>query len=408
MHFALIIDDYLPSSTRVAAKMMHELALELVHLGHSVTVITPGHPHQKYKLDCMIVDGVSVWRFRSGKIKDISHIMRGINESLLSFRAWFAIRTKIKSINFDGIIYYSPSIFFGNFVEKIKEESNCRSYLILRDLFPQWIIDEGMIKKNSLLEKYFRFFERKCYQAADNISLMSPNNKILFNKVNPEYINTDVLFNWCRCEPHVKKDNALNIREQLNLEGKVLFLYGGNLGKAQDMENLVRLAKNMRNNNKAHFIFIGQGDEVDLIHNLSKEWRLNNFSYLPSISQDSFEDILSQVDVGLFSLAKFHTTHNFPGKILGYMLHSLPILGSVNDGNDLVDVITEANAGYVFVNGDDDSLFNAAQLLTNDAHLRRLKGNNAHKLLLNKFSVTAAAKKIISFFNLNSLKDSRL
>ncbi|SPY79334.1 Uncharacterised protein [Providencia rustigianii] len=41
MHIALIIDDYLPSSTRVAAKMIHELAIELTALGNEVTIITP-------------------------------------------------------------------------------------------------------------------------------------------------------------------------------------------------------------------------------------------------------------------------------------------------------------------------------------------------------------------------------
>lgn len=33
MHLVLIIDDYLPHSTRVGAKMFHELALELLSRG---------------------------------------------------------------------------------------------------------------------------------------------------------------------------------------------------------------------------------------------------------------------------------------------------------------------------------------------------------------------------------------
>ena len=48
-----------------------------------------------------------------------------------------------------GIVYYSPSIFFGNAVKYLKNKFNCFSYLILRDLFPQWSVDVGLIKKNS-------------------------------------------------------------------------------------------------------------------------------------------------------------------------------------------------------------------------------------------------------------------
>lgn len=42
MRICIIVDDYLPNSTKVAAKMMHELAVKLKEKGHEITVITPG------------------------------------------------------------------------------------------------------------------------------------------------------------------------------------------------------------------------------------------------------------------------------------------------------------------------------------------------------------------------------
>lgn len=36
------MDDYLPNSTKVAAKMMHELAVRFKEKGHEITVVTPG------------------------------------------------------------------------------------------------------------------------------------------------------------------------------------------------------------------------------------------------------------------------------------------------------------------------------------------------------------------------------
>lgn len=88
MKLALIIDDYLPHSTRVGAKMMHELACELMQQGHQVTVITPHFDQSRSKLIKGEVDGVEVWRFFSGPIKDVGKITRAINETLLSYRAW--------------------------------------------------------------------------------------------------------------------------------------------------------------------------------------------------------------------------------------------------------------------------------------------------------------------------------
>ncbi|MCV5373872.1 glycosyltransferase WbuB, partial [Escherichia coli] len=80
-------------------------------------------------------------------------------------------------------------------------------------------------------------------------------------------------------------------------------------------------------------------------------------------------------------LSSRHSSHNFPGKLLGYMVQSIPILGSVNSGNDLMDVINKHRAGFIHVNGEDDKLFESAQLLLSDSALRQQLGQNAYMLL---------------------------
>ncbi|MBK5145050.1 glycosyltransferase family 4 protein [Budviciaceae bacterium BWR-B9] len=393
MKLALIIDDYLPHSTRVGAKMFHELALELYSRGHKITVITPSY-QQDNELYIEKIDGITVWRFKNGQIKNVGKIRRAINETLLSFKAWRAINSSVMSDSFDGIVYYSPSIFWGGIVKKIKKRCNCPSYLVLRDLFPQWVIDAGIIKQGSLIEKYFRFFERQSYKQANKIGLMSENNLELFCSINKNY-SCEVLHNWASVN-HVssRDDDYVSIRNKLNIQDKIIFFYGGNIGHAQDMANLMRLVKRMQVYENAHFLFIGQGDEVTLINQLAKKWNLSNYSYLPSVDQNEFKRILSEIDVGLFSLSVHHSAHNFPGKLLGYMVESLPILGSVNAGNDLLNIINNHNAGLIHINGEDELLFSSASKLYRDNSLRSELGCNAKKLLIEQFSVNSAAQQI--------------
>lgn len=398
MHLALVIDDYLPHSTRVAAKMFHELAKQFISMGHQVTVITP-EAKQKSKLEVSTLDGVTVWRFSSGSIKGAGKIKRAINESLLSTNAWSAVSSHVKPNTFDGIIYYSPSIFFGRLVRKIKKCCQCPSYLILRDLFPQWVVDAGMIKQGSAIERYFRYFEAISYKQADMIGLMSEKNQELFNHLTCDRYPTEVLRNWAFLEPHCSQTKG-KYRQLLGLENKVIFFYGGNIGHAQDMSNLMRLARSMQSYSKSHFLFLGQGDEVELINNLASEWELSNFTYLPSVSQEEFKDVLSEMNVGLFSLSANHTAHNYPGKLLGYMVQSLPVLGSVNDGNDLSDIINTNKAGYITVNGDDDTLFsNAVKLM--DSSTREVIGTSAYQLLEREFAVESIARKLELNFSVN-------
>ncbi len=395
MRLAIITDDYLPHSTLVHAKMLHELALTLVRSGHDPIIITPGSPTQGKRLVIDTVEGISVWRFRNGRTRGVSKIRRALNETLLSFNAWRAIRRQVEGASFDGVIYYSPSIFFGLLAKKIKSQSRCLSYLILRDLFPQWAIDENLIKQGSLIEKYFRFFEMLNYTSADKIGLMSPKNLELFDKTHKNRFDTHVLFNWADTARPELQPEKLNLRDRLGLERKIIFFYGGNIGHAQDMANLMKLAISLQGYHDIHFLFIGQGDEVDLVKSTIKRESLGNTTFLPSVSQDEFKHILRQVDIGLFSLAYSHQTHNFPGKLLGYMVESVPILGSVNPGNDLLEVVSNAGAGYVFINGEDDKLRNAAIALATDENLRRKLGAGANDLLNHSFSVDSAAGVIV-------------
>ena len=391
MRILLLVDDYLPHSTKIGAKMMHELAVELVEQNHNVSVATPDHrTSSKYVLD--IFDKVEVYRFKCPNVKDESKLKRAINESLLSFYAWKNLKIFFAENKFDLIIYYSPSIFFGPLVRKLKKKWNAKSYLILRDIFPQWVIDHGMIKEKSPIAAYFRKFEKLNYKAADKIGLQSPKNKEWFNlKFNLDH-KTEVLYNWSNESPIDNLPNTYRIK--LGLKNKLVFFYGGNMGEAQDMMNLVRLAQNLSINDNVHFVFAGSGNEVELIKSSISENSMNNLTLLEPVDQETYRKMLSEFDIGLFSLHRDHSTHNFPGKLLGYMAQSLPILGSVNPNNDIVDVIQSANAGFVSINGEDDVLLENAKRLLN-MKIREQQGDNSYALLKNKFSVEVAVAKII-------------
>jgi glycosyltransferase involved in cell wall biosynthesis len=168
------------------------------------------------------------------------------------------------------------------------------------------------------------------------------------------------------------------------------------MGFAQDMGNLIGLARRLHHRDDAHFLFIGDGDQVELVTEAAKT--LDNISYFPSVRQGVFASILRRVDIGLFTLAREHTAHNFPGKLLGYMQNEVPILGSINPGNDLQSVIEGAQAGIVTVNGDDDALRDAAVKMLNDPALRRSMGKNALHLRDALFSVEGVAETILQAY----------
>jgi glycosyltransferase involved in cell wall biosynthesis len=321
--------------------------------------------------------------------------MRAINEFMLSFKAWRAISSRVEETPFDLCINYSPTIFFGPLARKLKIRG-AFVYLVLRDMFPQWAVDKGLLRKNSFLLLFFRYYEKLNYQTADWIGVQAEKTRVSFCERFPHLKNVSVLMNWSAKSSSVIHGPENYIRQHLNLDDKVIFFYGGNIGYAQDMKNIMRLARNMREYLNAHFLIVGQGNEYALINQLADEWKLSNVTILPSVSQSEFLNFLSAADVGLFSLSKEHTADNFPGKILGYMGASLPILGSVNPGNNLLSLVNEAEAGCVYVNGEDDLLADAAIRLLESEKLRLDLGKRAHSILIEEFSVESAATGIMS------------
>lgn len=376
--------------------MMHELALEFKENGHQITVLSPD-PEQKTILLSRELDGVKVLSFRCGKIKNTWKTRRAINETMLPWQAWQASRKYLLTHSFDGIVYYSPTIFWGNLVKKLKRVWKCPTYLVLRDVFPQWAVDNGILSNKSPAYWYFKAFEKVNYASADTIGVMSPSNLEYFKRTQKDVSRFEVLYNWTKT---TKNSIALGeYRKELNLENKVVLFYGGNIGHAQKMIYLIDLAKKCITMPNVHFLFVGKGDEVELLLEQKNKFNLLNITYINPVDQETYFDMLGEFDIGIFSLHPGHTTHNFPGKLLGYMSQCKPILGCVNPGNDLKEIVNRANAGIIVNSGDDEALFYAAKELIESEEIRVKMGQNGFRLLREKFSTERARLQITSAIN---------
>lgn len=121
---------------------------------------------------------------------------------------------------------------------------------------------------------------------------------------------------------------------------------------------------------------------------------LTNVQIVPGLSQEDYLSLVSEFDVGLISLDARLKTQNIPGKLLSYLHWGLPVLASINPGNDLFDLLHESRAGMCVPNGDDERLYRAALQLADDINLRNSMKINARRLLEQRFSVGSAVDNI--------------
>lgn len=393
MRILLLVDCYVPSTVS-SAKHMHDLANQLARLGHEPLVAAPDETlDRSSRVD--EESGVRVLRVRTPPLKGSGKVARAINEWRLPQRIWREGRELFRDHPCDLIVFYSPTIFFGPLVARLRRLWSCPSYLILRDIFPAWAVDAGILRADSLAVRYFRRKELQQYAAADVIGVQSPANLKYFEERGwAGRYRLEVLYNWATLNEEGL--SPTDYRTRWGLEDKIVFFFGGNLGVARDLAGLVRLARAFRDDGAVYFQLVGDGAERQMLESLILENKLDNISIRPPVGQWDYLGMLHEFDVGLISLDRSLKTQNFPGKMFGYLYASMPILASVNPGNDLKTILEEHDAGLVFINGEDDKLLEGARRLARDGELRERLGRNGRALLERRFSVARAAQRILA------------
>lgn len=356
----VLIADAFPPLRSSGAVQLRDLSQEFVKQGHALTVLLPD---SELSDNCRVevVSSVRIVRLKTRRTKDIGYVMRTINEFLMPFLMLRRLRsTSIASEGWDGIVWYSPSIFFGPLVKHIKHSSKARAYLVLRDIFPEWAFDVGLLKKG-LPYLFFKAIANYQYSVADTIGVQAPGNKAYLSKwqKKPGHV-VEVLQNWHAHDPAT--GCSISVQET-KLAGRKIFVYAGNMGVAQGMGLLLDLAEILSDQKDIGFLLVGRGSDAERLQSDACARGLDNMVFFDEIEPDEIPGLYAQCDVGLVVLDTRHATHNIPGKFISYMTYGLPVLASINHGNDLVAMIENSRVGLVSTDGNSDTLATNARTL---------------------------------------------
>jgi glycosyltransferase involved in cell wall biosynthesis len=338
------------------------------------------------------VGDVQVLRLAALTTKDVGYVRRTIAEALLPFKMLRGIRrSALRSVQWDAAVWYSPSIFLGLLVGALKRSANCRSYLILRDIFPEWAVDMGILRKG-FAYRFFKWVESYQYAVADVIGVQSASNLgYLAEWANKPGRRLEILHNWLAAAP----DTGCSINvAKTPLAGRTIFVYAGNMGVAQGMDILLDLATRMKDRRDVGFLFVGRGSDASRLRTLAAARALDNVVFRDEIDPAEMPGLLRQCHIGIVALDPRHRTHNVPGKFLAYMQAGLPVLARVNAGNDLAAMVAAEHVGIAYVGESLDAFESLAAQLCNNEPMREEMSSNARRLAESAFSVTAVAGQI--------------
>jgi glycosyltransferase involved in cell wall biosynthesis len=331
-------------------------------------------------------------RVRSPATKDIGYLRRVINEFRLPYALLRGLRQSgLHEQRWDGVVWYSPTIFLAPIVRQLRRKSGCRSYLILRDIFPEWAVNMGLMKRGPAY-LFFKAIENSQYGVADVIGVQSPGNlDYLKHWAMQRGRRVEVLNNWLSERPNL--GCRINLAES-HLAGKKIFGYIGNMGVAQGLDVFIELASKLRE--RVGFVFVGRGSDAERLRREARGRGLSHVVFHDEIDPGEIPGFLSQCHVGIVSLDPRHKTHNIPGKFIAYMHGGVPVLANVNSGNDLVELIGAERVGQACISCDVLRLQSLAEGLLSDSKEHAAMSRRAKMLAHRSFSAERAATQIVA------------
>jgi glycosyltransferase involved in cell wall biosynthesis len=392
MRIALIADTFPPLRTSGAVQL-RDLSRELIAQGHELTVMLPSAEiDQAWQME--EIDGARVLRLKSPKTKDINYIRRTMSEFAMPFSMRSNLcKSPLAKEQWDGVVWYAPSIFHGPLVNSLKKASGCKSYLIIRDIFPEWAVDMGLMGRG-LPYRFFDAVARYQYSVADVIGIQTPGNQGYFEHwLERPGRRLEILQNWLGMAAQARCSIRLS---KTSLAGRKVFVYAGNMGVAQGMDILLQLAENFKLRENVGFLFVGRGSEAQRLKDLAHARELSNVLFLDEIAPDEIPDLYAQCHVGLIALDSRHRSHNIPGKFLTYMQSGLPVLAVINKGNDLADLIRNEQVGQVCETHMLDELVRSAKDVLSSIDEDRQLPTRCRQLFAREFSVQQTVHQIVA------------
>lgn len=395
MKILFVSQYYFPESFKIT-----DLCEELQKRGNSITVITgfPNYPqgeiYDDYKSQAKkyIIEYINNVRVIRCPIRP--RHKGGVNLFLNYFSYVKKAKKFLKHFDeeFDAIVVFEISPVFQ--IDVAAYYGNKRKIPVItmcQDIWPEVLTLKGISKK-SIPFRIIKKISGNLYRKSSNIIVSSPSFKnylIEEHNISPDIISFI---------PQHGTQNLLSYDFSKEENEKTIFLYAGNIGKAQNIDLIIRAFEKI-DDKKVQLWIVGNGSEYENckkyieMHNLQEKIVLFGWK-----TREELLEIYRLTDVLIFSLtAKSFVGHTIPSKLQDYLAIGKPIIAAVE--GDSRAILDEVNCAICAAPDDVQSLYNA--VLEFLAHKKEYFKNskNGREYFISHFTLKQVTDSFLSYLN---------
>ena len=369
--------------------------------GHDVFIVCPFERKTKKKTRLLQNGNVNILGVKTLNITKTNFLEKTLATLLIEKQYNTAINKHFSGYSFDLILYTTPPITFNNLIEKLKLKHNARTFLMLKDIFPQNAADLCIMKENGMIYNFFRSKEKVLYRISDFIGCMSQANVNYLYKNDPEIKRDKIVI--CPNAIELKNRELSNKNSILNrykIPNNIpIFLYGGNLGVPQGIPNLIKVLERNQSRKDCFFLIIGSGNKSNLIVDFIQKGNFDNILYIPMLERIDYDELEACCDIGMIFLDHRFTIPNFPSRMLAYLECKHPLLIATDENTDIGKIAVENNFGTWSNSNDIDSICSSIDFFIKNPLKRKEMGQNGYDFLVKNYQVSNAYKSIFDKFN---------
>jgi len=309
------------------------------------------------------VDGVNINRIKYIQLGRKEKICRLINYFSFTF---FALLRVFKLRNYKTVIVYSNPPILPVVPVLANMLFGTRFVFVAYDVYPEIAYASDSLRPGGMIDRIMKWLNRSIYKRVSMVVALTDEMKrfLLENRRELTEDRVTVIANWAHEEGVY---NGSDAKEHFGFSNDQFVVgYFGNMGICQEMETLLGAMKELKNDPKYGFIFVGHGSKKDRVESLIREEGMDNAKLYGFLVDEEFEKALAAADCCVVSLEKGLVGMCAPSKYYSYLQAGKPVIAVVEEGSYLWCEIEDENVGKAVAIDNVESMLHAVKEMCGD------------------------------------------
>ncbi len=226
-----------------------------------------------------------------------------------------------------------------------------KTRLIIRvdDVYPEAMIASGVLPKISFISKMMVELNGWIFRSADRVVVLGRDmERLVRSRMRGDRQHIHIIHNWADLEtitPSWVEPSPL--LHELGIEDKDVVQCAGNMGRVQAIETMFRAAELLRDEDRFHFLFIGNGAKKKWMEREVVDKALNNVTLLGFRARSEQSVFLNACSISVASLISGMAGVGVPSRMYNAMAAGKPLIAVADGDSELSMVIEEEGIGWV-------------------------------------------------------------